>query len=222
VLVEGDLTPTQVRRSAWITLAAGVCMLLAVASLSQSFFLPVLTIGGLLTVIAFGYTAPPLRLVYRTVGEIDVALTHSLGALLCGYVFHGGAWSDPAPYLVSLPLFLGILPAIILAGVPDRDADGAVGKRTIAVRAGSRAALVLALICTAATAVAAVLIETHAVWSALYGTGVLLLVAYAVWLMALFGRRLRRGDDAGGYDGLIAASLGYTSLVAMVPLLALI
>lgn len=222
VLVDGHLTRKQVWRAVRVTLVASAVALTVLTMLSPSPVLPVVVVGSALALIAVGYTTPPLQLVYRTAGELDVALTHSLGVLLCGYVFHGGAWNDPAPYFVSVPIFLGILPAIILAGVPDRDVDRVVGKKTIAVRAGSTTSVALALTFTAATAVAAVMIGRHPAWSALYGSGNLLLLLYAAWLMVLFGRRLMRRDEAGSYDGLIAASLGYTSLVAVVPLLTLI
>ena len=90
--------------------------------------------------LALGYTVPPARLCYRGLGELDVGLTHSAGAILAGFVFQGGAWSLGLPWLLSLPLFLAVLPGITLSGVPDHDADRAVGKRTLAVRAGIRGA----------------------------------------------------------------------------------
>ena len=40
-------------------------------------------------VIAPGYTVPPLKFVYRGLGELDVGVTHSFGVLLCGYIFQG-------------------------------------------------------------------------------------------------------------------------------------
>src|SRR5690625_7040256 len=76
-----------------------------------------------LTIISLGYTLPPLRLSYRTLGEIDVGLTHSIGVMLCGFLFQGGPFDHPFPWMISIPLFLSIVPAIILAGIPDYAAD---------------------------------------------------------------------------------------------------
>ena len=81
----------------------------------------------LFAVLALAYTVPPLKLSHRGFGEIDVALTHSAGAILAGYVAQGGTWTDSAPWLLSLPLGLAVLPSILLAGCPDR--DGRPGRR---------------------------------------------------------------------------------------------
>jgi 1,4-dihydroxy-2-naphthoate octaprenyltransferase len=99
-----------------------------------------------LAVAALGYTLPPIKLAYRGLGELDVVLTHSFGLIFPGYLLQGGAWSDPLPWLLSVPLAVAGLPAITLAGIPDRDADRAAGKRTLVVRAGARNAHALAAV----------------------------------------------------------------------------
>jgi 1,4-dihydroxy-2-naphthoate octaprenyltransferase len=103
---------------------------------------PALLAAALLVlgVLALGYSATPLRLSWRGLGEVDVALTHSLGAMGWGLMVQGGSPLDAALWALALPLGLAILPAIILSGVPDRDADEAAGKRTLAVRWGCRGA----------------------------------------------------------------------------------
>ena len=40
----------------------------------------------LLTVAGLGYTMPPLKFSYRTLGEIDVALTNGPGVMLAGFL----------------------------------------------------------------------------------------------------------------------------------------
>lgn len=92
-----------------------------------------------------------LKLSHRGFGELDVALTHSAGAIMAGYVAQGGGWNDDMPWLLALPLGLSILPSILLAGCPDRAADQAAAKRTLVVILGKRrteridGAIVLAL-----------------------------------------------------------------------------
>src|SRR5690606_38892331 len=110
----------------------------------------------MLAVVAVGYTLPPLALCYRTLGELDVAYTHGPAVLVCGWIFMGGALTDPTPWLMALPIALATLPSITLSNVPDREADAAVDKRTIAVRFGQRGAIELALAATAAAAAAAI------------------------------------------------------------------
>src|SRR5690606_1963414 len=122
VLVDGRLSVTEVR---WgIAVALGLAAASGAALRLRSG--PRLAAGlvlGVLTVLALGYTAPPLELSYRGLGERDVGITHSFGVLLCGFVLQGGAWSAPEPWLLALPLCLAVLPGITLAGAPDHDAD---------------------------------------------------------------------------------------------------
>ena len=42
----------------------------------------------------WGGTVPPLKFSHRGFGELNVALTHSAGAIMAGYVAHGGGWMD--------------------------------------------------------------------------------------------------------------------------------
>jgi 1,4-dihydroxy-2-naphthoate polyprenyltransferase len=114
------------------------------------------------------------------------------------------------------------MPAIILAGVPDYEADRAVGKSTIAVRIGRKGAIALSLVFALATAVSALLVGHHPAGSALYGAGLVLLILYGAWLSFLLGRRLRYFDKVAGYNALIATGLGYTALVAVIPFAALV
>src|SRR5690606_12152185 len=99
-------------------------------------------------VLALGYTIPPLKFSYRGLGELVVSFTHSFGVILFGFHFQGGNIFDPSPWLLSIPLFLAIFPSIILAGIPDHDADKAVGKKTLAVRLGIKRAVALAMLFT--------------------------------------------------------------------------
>lgn len=151
VLVDGSLAASQLRAGMIVMLiAGGLCALAAVGSAASAAAAVVVLVAG---TAALGYTTPPLRLSWRGWGEIDVAVTHSLAVILWGFVLQGGHWADPLPWALSLPLGLAILPAILLSSLPDRQADRAAGKRTLAVRFGARSARSLA----AASAVAAVL-----------------------------------------------------------------
>lgn len=84
-------------------------------------------------VIGIGYTAPPLRLVYRGFGEIAIAIAFGPLLVLGAYVVQTGrlGWE---PALVAVPL--GILVALILYvnEVPDRVGDASMGKRTLPTR----------------------------------------------------------------------------------------
>jgi 1,4-dihydroxy-2-naphthoate polyprenyltransferase len=86
--------------------------------------------GALLSVF---YTAPPLKLVHRGLGEIVVFLGFGPIMTLGAYFVQAREY-DLEPLLASIPV--GILIALVLYvnEVPDRPADAAAGKGTLPVR----------------------------------------------------------------------------------------
>ncbi len=149
---------------------------------------------------------------------MDVGITHATGAILCGFAFQGGALGDPSPWLLSLPLALAVLPGIILAGVPDRDADRAIGKGTIAVRLGVRGAYLLAgSLAVLASAAALILIQVAPVGGLLAGIEYLAPL-HAMLLLILLSRQAPQAEDAARIDGLLVAALSYMLWFVVVPL----
>jgi len=110
--------------------AAGLVGLLLVAVTGS---LILLWIGMAGIAVGVAYTAPPLKLVYRGLGELAVALGFGPIMLLGAYVVQTGqlAW-EPA----VLSVVPGILVALILFvnEIPDRRSDAEAGKRTLPVR----------------------------------------------------------------------------------------
>jgi len=174
-----------------------------------------------LAILALGYTAPPLKQCYRGLGELDVALTHSIVVILCGYVFMGGAWNDPLPWLLGLPLLLAIVPSITLSGIPDLDADAAAGKRTLAVRLGQRGALWLCLVFTVLAAGAALMAQLLNLAEGAFAGIAYVVIPHATWLVWLLLKRMESGKPPGRIDGLMAASLTYVLWFGLFPLLRL-
>ena len=178
----------------------------------------VIAVLGVMAVLAIGYTLPPLMFSYRGLGELDVAVTHSIGVLLCGFVFLGGGWRDPLPWLLSLPLLLAILPSITLSGIPDLEADAAVGKRTLAVRLGHRGALTVALVFTLLATACALAWSLTGLAASAYGGIALVVVPHGAWLAWLLTRHLQSDRPPGRIDGLMAVSLGYVLWFGLWPL----
>lgn len=178
----------------------------------------------LVAVLALGYTAPPLRLSYRGLGEIDVALTHGVLVIVWGYLLQGGAPGTALPWLLGLPLFFAIVPAIILAGVPDRDADASVDKRTVAVQLGIRGALRAA---TAALIISAVLAWVFDATDAVAGLYrnispfVLPHAALGVFLLYRHGQQ-HDADEAQRIDALLIVTLSYMVWFVALPLVHLL
>lgn len=126
-------------------LAAGAAIGLGLAAASGA---ALLGIGGIGLLLGWGYSAPPLQLAGRGLGEAAVAA--GFGILIplgTDYVQRGE--------LAALPVLAGLPYALLAANLlyinefPDRRADEAVGKRHWVVRLGARRArwgyLVIAL-----------------------------------------------------------------------------
>lgn len=217
VLVDGLLTPREVRTGIAVMLTAFAVATATLLAMIPNSALAVVIAVAVLTVLAIGYTAPPLKLSYRGLGEIDVAITHSIGVILCGFLFLGGNWQDPLPWVLSLPLLLAILPAIILSGVPDLEADAAAGKRTLAVRLGQRKTLYLASALTLSAATASVVWDRLGLADGAYAGIAYLTVPHALWLGWLLHRRIQSDAPAGRIDSLMAAALTFILWFGIVP-----
>jgi 1,4-dihydroxy-2-naphthoate octaprenyltransferase len=92
-----------------------------------------LIIGLLGFVIAIGYTAPPLKLVYRGLGELAVAIGFGPLMLLGAYVVQTGAFAWE-PFVASIPVALLVMLILYVNEIPDRRGDAHAGKRTLPVR----------------------------------------------------------------------------------------
>ncbi|HUG94938.1 MAG TPA: prenyltransferase [Pleomorphomonadaceae bacterium] len=125
------LTVRQLAILAAALFAAAATIGLLLVGVTGSLTLLGIGLAGIL--IGIAYTAPPLKLVYRGLGEIAVAIAFGPILVLGAYVVQAGRLSAEA-VLVSLPM--GILVALILYvnEVPDRIADASVGKRTLPAR----------------------------------------------------------------------------------------
>jgi 1,4-dihydroxy-2-naphthoate polyprenyltransferase len=110
--------------------AAGAIGLLLVAVTGS---LTLLWIGLAGVAVGIAYTAPPLKLVYRGLGEIAVALGFGPIMLLGSYVVQTGRLALE-PFVLSL--VPGILISLILFvnEIPDRRSDAQAGKRTLPTR----------------------------------------------------------------------------------------
>ncbi|MEA2683532.1 MAG: 1,4-dihydroxy-2-naphthoate polyprenyltransferase [Chloroflexota bacterium] len=90
-----------------------------------------LGVAGVL--ISFFYTAPPLKLVHRGLGEVAVALGFGPIMVLGAYFVQTGHYAL-RPLLLSLPVALLVMLILYANEIPDRVADARAGKRTLVVR----------------------------------------------------------------------------------------
>jgi putative NADPH-quinone reductase/1,4-dihydroxy-2-naphthoate octaprenyltransferase len=222
VLVDGRLDRAAMRKGIGLSILGAAGALAVLVSMAPAASTgSMVAIFALLAMLALAYTVPPLKLSHRGFGEVDVALTHSAGAILAGYVAQGGHWADSVPWLLALPLGLAVLPSILLAGCPDRAADQAAGKRTLVVMLGPRAAIRLAMAaCLAAPAVAALLALTRMDMPALLGWSAAGGTVHATWLLRCL-HRLANGNLPDRIDGPIVQALTFILWFCVPPLIVL-
>ena len=103
-----------------------------------------LLIGAAGLLLAWAYSAPPLALMARGLGELAVACSWALIAVGADYV-QRGQWAGVS---AAAAVSFGLMSANVLVGnaFPDAASDALVGKRTLAVRLGPRGAAVLYLL----------------------------------------------------------------------------
>ncbi len=103
-------------------------------------FWPLFWIGAAGVAISLAYTAPPLRLVHRGIGEVAVALGFGPIMLLGSYFVQAQRFSFEAVYL-SIPVAILIALVLYVNEIPDRAGDAAAGKRTLPVRLSKEAVI---------------------------------------------------------------------------------
>ncbi|MBA2569211.1 MAG: 1,4-dihydroxy-2-naphthoate octaprenyltransferase [Actinobacteria bacterium] len=137
VILYGLLSMRQMTLLSFAFYAIGIGIGIGLAAASGWGLLWVGVAGALISVF---YTAPPLQLVHRGLGEICVLLGFGPIMALGAYYVQTGSY-DLEPLLASIPV--GILIALILYlnEVPDRPADAKAGKRTLPVRFSKKAVI---------------------------------------------------------------------------------
>ena len=135
VLAEGRLAPQVARLAALVAFSLAV-FLLATATLTFSTFgLTTLVIFAIAAIGALGYSAPPLSLVERGLGELYVTLIIGLLVPLFGYSAQTGK-ANLMFALACLPCASLILASVISVAFPDFKSDRKTLKQTLVVILG--------------------------------------------------------------------------------------
>lgn len=99
-------------------------------------------LGAVGIFIGFFYTARPLRLAYRGVGEVMIWFSCGWLATFTGYYLQTGHF-DTVTTLAALPGATSVFLLILINEIPDINSDRLVGKRNLAVRLGKEKAAIL-------------------------------------------------------------------------------
>jgi len=218
MLVEGALTHEELIRAVAIAVAMlGVVSGFLLALSPHEVRSPLLVLIVLGVVLGLGYTAPPLKLSYRGLGEIDVAFTHSTYAMLVGWVAQGGSPSSQIPYLLSAPVLCAVLAANTLAGIPDHAADASVGKKSFSVIFGPPKAAGIAIVAAAAAGAAGLLLWRDGIVPGWTGAAFVLAVPHAIALAVGLIRFIRSGDYDRRIDPIMATALGFIMWFGLIP-----
>jgi 1,4-dihydroxy-2-naphthoate polyprenyltransferase len=170
-------------------------------------------------VLALGYTMPPIKFSHRGLGEVVVGITHSFYLVLCGYAFQAGTLGQSLPWMLSIPLFFAVLAAIVLAGLPDRIADEATNKKTLAVIFGPKKAVLLAGFFVLFAAVSALLIYHIEIihWTLIVAA--ILIIIHGMVLSRLLYLFLKSKDYDRRIDHIMGSALSYIIWFGLIPLL---
>jgi 1,4-dihydroxy-2-naphthoate octaprenyltransferase len=151
---QGILSPKAILLAALTAFAAGSIIGLLIVLLTKSVFIFILGIIGLLG--GFFYTAPPIKLGYRYIGEFIIALLFGLFPVYASYYLQTET-IDTVPLLPAVIVAILIFLVILINEFPDVSADTAVNKKTLIVHFGVpasiwiyRAAMIVSFIIAAA------------------------------------------------------------------------
>ena len=146
---DANVTPTQFSGGSRV-IQYGLVTLRQMASIATGFYVAAGLVGLVLLatrgsatlvvigvvgfVVSLGYTAPPLKFVYRGLGEVAVALGFGPLMLLGAYVVQTRGALSWEPFVASIPIALLVALILYVNEIPDRRGDAHAGKRTLPVR----------------------------------------------------------------------------------------
>jgi len=130
---QGILSPRATLLTAISCLIIGGAIGLVIVLLTQSIFILAIGLIGLLG--GYFYTARPIQLGYKCVGEFVIALLFGLLPVYGSYYLQTGA-IDTVPLTPAVIISILIFLVILVNEFPDSVADAAVNKRTLIVRFG--------------------------------------------------------------------------------------
>ncbi len=183
----GLLTAGQVRAGMWV--AFGLATMAGVYLVTVAGW-PVVAIGLLSIASGIAYTGGPYPLGYHGLGDVFVMIFFGFVAV-CGTIFVQAGQVPPLAWLAAVPVGAIATAVLVVNNLRDREQDAKAGKRTLAVRWGSRATIVEygALLCAAELVPLALTLERVASpWVLLP----LVTTPWALWLLRQVASRRGR------------------------------
>ena len=161
-------------------LTAGSALGLIIVLMTRSLFILAIGIIGMLG--GFFYTAPPIKLGYRAVGEPVIAVLFGLLPVYGAYYLQTRT-IDTIALLPAAIVALLIFLVILINEFPDLNADAAVNKKTLVVSLGVPASIwIYRIALIASFIIAAAAIFTHRI---MFFAGIFYLLALPVAVIAI-------------------------------------
>jgi 1,4-dihydroxy-2-naphthoate octaprenyltransferase len=180
ILLKNGLTVNVVRKS----IAAALCITTAIGIyfiVAVDWRIVFFGLAGLF--IAYFYTAQPVKLGYRGLGELASGFGSGPLPVIGTYFLLTHQISVDA-IVASIPVGILVASILYVGNVPDAEADRQVGKRTISVRLGRKAVKILGPVFYAATYLT-VIIGIVAGWLPIWSIISLLTIPLVVKLLGL-------------------------------------
>ncbi len=140
-MVDGSVQPRTALAAALACAGFGALAILWFTASGQS---APARIGAAMGLLAWSYSAPPLRLASRGWGELDTALVVAVLVPLAGYAVFTGSVDGLSLAATVAPAF-AMFAMMIAVEWPDREADAAGDKRNLLVRRGPAVARLAAV-----------------------------------------------------------------------------
>jgi len=137
---KGILSPRATLQAGLGYLAVGIGIGLVIVALSRSVFILGIGVAGVLG--AYFYTAGPVRLGYRGVGEIVIGILFGILPVYASYYLQARS-VDLLPLLPALIVAILIFLVILINEFPDLPADSQVHKKTLVVSLGMPACILI-------------------------------------------------------------------------------
>ncbi len=163
---QGVLSPRATLLTGLACLGLGAGMGLVIVAWTGSLFILGLGLAGVLG--GFFYTARPIQLGYRGVGEPVIAVLFGLLPVYGSYYLQAGQ-VDSVPMLPALIVGALIFEVILINEFPDFQADAQVGKKTLVVALGIPASawIYKAVLATSFACAAGMLLKAVTFWAGL-------------------------------------------------------
>jgi 1,4-dihydroxy-2-naphthoate polyprenyltransferase len=147
-----------------------------------------LLLGCLGAFCGFFYSAEPIRLVKRGLGEIFIGFCYGWLPVASGYYIQTGT-IHPLVYRFAIPIGLSIFNVILLNEFPDYEADAATNKRNLLYRLGRQKGMMLSASLSLLTIIAMLVSPLWGIpWKVVYFFGPFALISLSIATMMFRGK----------------------------------